>query len=306
MRFTGTIKKAGPIARLLTAALARRARQAEDRPFDPHAARAESVRFAERLPLARGVTASKETIAGVPVVRFSSGGGARGTVLAFHGGAYVTGSPLSLSIPVAKNGGPDVISVDYRMSPEHPYPAGHQDALAVYRALLDTVGAQRLAVMGDSAGGGLALTLLQGAAAEGLPMPAALVAAFPWGDLSMSGPSSTTNRGRDVLVHSQIVQAAAWYADGRDLQDPAISPLFGSFSGFPPTYLFIGTRDLILDDSRRMADKMRREGVDVHLDVFPDAPHGFNAVPFPAGRQANRRARSFLNSRLPAVPSAGG
>lgn len=288
---------------MITAAFARSARQREGKPFDVVAVRESSSKRESRIRPPKGVLQIEELIAGVPVVRFSSGNSARGTVLAFHGGAYILGSAHSLSIPMAKDGGPDVVSVDYRLSPEHPYPAAQDDAMAVYRSLLETVGADRLAVMGDSAGGGLALTLLQGAAAEGLPMPAALVAVHPWADLSLSGESSRANKGRDILVHSELEQAAAWYAGGRDLQDPAISPLFGSFEGFPRTYIFVGSRDLILDDTRRVAARMRDAGVDVHLDIFPDAPHGFNAVPLAPGRQCNARARGVIDEALPPAPS---
>jgi len=298
IHFTGDVKKAGPLAHLLTGLLAANARKREGQPFDAITERKKSEKTA-RLARIRGVDVTEERIAGVRVLRLSSGGGARGTVLAFHGGAYVVGVPEALSIPAARNGGPDVISVDYRLAPEHPFPAARDDAMAVYRALLETVGADKLAVMGDSAGGGLALTLLQAVAAEGLPMPAALIAMFPWGDLSLSGQSCTTNRGRDVLVHSEVTIAAGWYAGGRDLQDPALSPGFGSFTGFPPTYMAVGDLDLIRDDVKHTAQRMLADGVSVHLDVFPGAPHGFNAVPFPAGRQCNRRARALLDHALP-------
>lgn len=297
--FTTNPKRAGLVGTAITEYLARGARRREDKPFDLEAARLQSIRFADRMRTPRGVTVTDELIAGVPVVRFSSGNGDRGTVLAFHGGAYVLGSPRALSIQAWKNGGPDVVSVDYRLAPEHPYPAAQEDALAVYRALVESVGADRLVVTGDSAGGGLALTLLQAVVAEGLPMAAALVAVFPWGDLSMSGPSSTRNKGRDILVSSEVSLSARWYAGERDLKDPAVSPLFGSFKGFPRTYIPIGSRDLILDDARRVAAKMIADGVDVQLDVFPGAPHGFNAVPLAGSRQANARARAVIDEALP-------
>ena len=299
--FTAKPKRAGLVGAALTNLLAWRARSQEDKPFDLEAARERDRRAAKRLPVPRGVRRTEERIAGVRVIRYSSGAGDRGTVLAFHGGAHVLGAPEVLSIPLARDGGPDVVSVDYGLSPEHPFPAARDEGLAVYRALVDTVGADRMAVMGDSAGGGLALTLLQAVVAAELPMAAALIAVYPWGDLSMSGPSATRNKGRDVLVYSHVALSARWYAGDRDLQDPAVSPLFGSFRGFPRTYIPIGSRDLILDDARRIAAKMKAEGVDVHLDVFPGAPHGFNGVPFAAGRQCNRRARTIIDAALPPV-----
>lgn len=297
--FTTKPKRSGPVGTALTNLLAWQARRAEGRPFDLQAARSRDARAAQKFPVPRGVQRTQERIAGIRIVRYSSGAADRGTVLALHGGAHVLGSPEALSIPMAKNHGPDVVSVDYGLSPEHPFPTALNEALTVYRALLDSVGADRMAVMGDSAGGGLALSLLQAVVEAGLPVAAALVAVHPWADLSLSGPSNTRNRGRDILVHSQLEQSARWYAGDRDLQDPAVSPLFGSFGGFPRTYIPVGSRDLLLDDARRVAAKMIADGVDVHLDIFPGAPHGFNAVPFPAGRQCNERARAIIDAALP-------
>lgn len=296
---TAKPRRAGLVGTVLTEVLTARARRSEDKPFDLGAARLRDS--AVRPPRSRTVRITEEWIAGVRVVRFSSGNADRGTVLAFHGGAYVLGNPYALSIPFAQDGGPDVISVDYRLAPEHPYPAAQDDALTVYRALLETVGAERIAVTGDSAGGGLALTLLQAVVAQGLPMASALVAVFPWADLSLSGPSTTINKGRDILVRSQVALSARWYAGELDLQDPNVSPLFGSFRGFPRTYIPVGSRDLILDDARRIAAKMRTEGVDVQLDIFHGAPHGFNAFPFAPGRQCNARARAAIDDALPTL-----
>ncbi|MDQ0613991.1 monoterpene epsilon-lactone hydrolase [Microbacterium sp. W4I4] len=297
--FTSEPKRVGLVGTALTGFLAMNARRREGQPFDLQAARRHNLRITGRFRLPRDVKRTEEHIDGIPVIRFSSGRGDRGTVLAFHGGAYVLGDPGALSIPFATKGGPDVVSVDYRLAPEHPYPAALDDALTVYRALLKTVGADRMAITGDSAGGGLALTVLQAVVAAGLPMVTALVAVFPWGDLSLSGRSSTANNGRDILVRSEVALSARWYASDRDLQDPAVSPLFGSFRGFPKTYMPVGSRDLILDDARRIEARMRADGIDVQLDIFPGAPHGFNAVPFAASRQCNARARAIINDALP-------
>ncbi|MGR0161124.1 alpha/beta hydrolase [Paenarthrobacter nitroguajacolicus] len=297
--FTTQTARSGAVGTLLTNVLAGGARKREGQSFDLQAARRQSLKQNKYFGTPRGVQVTDEIIAGVPVVRFSSGNAHRGTVLTFHGGAYVLGSARLFSIQAWKNGGPDVVSVDYRLAPEHPFPAAQNDALAVYRELLSTVGADRIVVTGDSAGGGLALTLLQAVAAEQLPMPAALIAVFPWADLSLSGESSTTNNGRDILVRSEVEISARWYAGDRELDDPAVSPLFGSFRGFPRTYIPIGSRDLILDDARRVAAKMESEGVDVQLDIFDGAPHGFNAVPFKGSRQCNARARAIIDEKLP-------
>jgi monoterpene epsilon-lactone hydrolase len=294
-------KKPTLVERILIALFVGRARKQEGQPMDVEGARKSGARIEAGMKPARGVTRTEEVIAGVPVVRSSSGNAARGTVLYFHGGAYVTGTAFGTGVPAAADGGPDVVSVAYRKAPEYAYPAAQDDALAVYQALLGEVGPSRLMVLGDSAGGGLLLTLLQGVAAAGLSMPAAAVPIYPWGDLSMSGASWTGNKERDILVHSQISTCARWYAGDLDLGDPLVSPLFGSFEGFPPTYMVVGTRDLLLDDARALESRMKKAGVPVRLDIFPDAPHGFNGVPTRAGKDCNARIRRFIDAVLPPV-----
>ena len=291
------------IMRLASAVLGRRGSRKEGTPADLAADRrlADRVTSLSRLP--RGVKVTEEVIAGVPVLRASSGAQSRGTVLFLHGGAYVLGSARDVvsTAHVAADGGPDVVSVEYRLAPEHPYPAAVEDALAVYRELVRDPGPRRLVVTGESAGGGLTLALLQKAREEGLPMPAAIVPVFPWADLSLSGESSTANIGRDMLTRSQVLENAAWYAGGRDLRDPGLSPLFGSFRGFPRTYIPVGQYDLVLDDARRVATKMRAEDVDVVLDEWPGTIHGFLHVPSAEARQCRQRIRAFVHEALPAI-----
>jgi len=294
------------IMRLASVVLGRRGRRKEGKPADLAADRrlVDRVTSLSRLP--RGVQVTEEVIAGVPVLRASSGASVRGTVLFLHGGAYVVGSARDVvgTAHVSVDGGPDVVSVEYRLAPEHPYPAAVEDALAVYRELVRAPGPGRLVVAGESAGGGLALCLLQKAREEGLPMPAAVVPVFPWADLSLSGASSTENIGRDMLTRSQVLENASWYAAGRDLRDPGLSPLFGSFRGFPRTYIPVGQYDLVLDDSRRVAARMRAEDVDVVLDEWPGTIHGFLSVPSAEARQCRQRIRAFVHEALPAVTPA--
>jgi epsilon-lactone hydrolase len=294
-------RRPGPGMRLVSVLLGARARRQEGRPVDLARERQLNDRISARLRAPEGVTVTDEVLGGVPVVRMSSGGGARGAVLFLHGGAYALGSARQAlaSVAVCTHGGPDLVSVGYRLAPEHPYPAALDDALAVYRELVRSPGAERLVVAGGSAGGGLLLLLLQRARDEGSPMPVAAVAEYPWVDLSMSGASATANVGRDMLVRSQLLEEAAWFAGGRDLRDPAVSPLFGSFHGFPRTYLPVGTSDLLLDDARRVAAAMAAEGVDVVLEEWPGAIHAFTALPLREGRLYRRRLRAFVDAALP-------
>lgn len=287
--------------RLVGALLAARARRSEGRPVDLLRERRLNDRLTERLRVPESFTVTDDVLGGVPVVRLTSGDVARGTVLFFHGGAYALGSAVQ-ALPRATacaGAGADIVSVEYGLAPENPFPAAVDDAMAVYRELLTSRSADRLVVAGDSAGGGLALLLLQRARAHGLPMPAAAIVGYPWADLSMSGPSGTDNLGRDVLTRSELVQEASWFAGERDLQDPAVSPLFGSFAGFPRTWITVGTRDLLLDDSRRVAEAITAEGGEVILDEWPGAVHGFTALPLPEGRRYQKRLHHFLDTTLP-------
>jgi monoterpene epsilon-lactone hydrolase len=164
-------------------------------------------------------------------------------------------------------------AVDYRMPPLHPYPTPLDDCVAVYRELLEVRSPHDIFVGGASAGGNLAAALIARANDEGLPMPAALVLLTPEVDLTESGDSFHTNLGIDNVLGS-LMQANLLYANGHDLTDPYISPLFADVTGFPPTFLQAGTRDLYLSNTVRMHRKLRAAGVDAELHVFEAMPHG--------------------------------
>lgn len=286
--------------KVTSALLAAQARRKEGRPVDVHRDRRLLDAVGQRLlRVPRAVRTTEEIVAGVRVVRYSAGGAAS-TVMYLHGGAYALGSARqgAAAAHLCSGGGPDVISVEYRLAPEHPFPAALDDSVAVYRELVATVGAHRLVLVGESAGGGLLLLLLQRARSEGLPMPAGAAPAFPWADLSLSGASATANQGKDMLVRSELEQEALWFADHRDLQDPAVSALFGTFHGFPRTYIAVGTLDLLLDDARRVAAALEAAGVEVTLDVWPGAVHAFTAMPVREGRQHRKRLRHFVDDAL--------
>jgi epsilon-lactone hydrolase len=171
-------------------------------------------------------------------------------------------------------------SVDYRMPPEHPYPAGLNDCLATYRALLSDYAPDSIIVGGRSAGGNFAAATLLRAKAEGLPLPAGLVLLSPQVDLTESGDSFAVNAGLDVVLPQSLMTNNQLYAAGADLTDPFVSPLFGDSSGFPPTLLLSGTRDLFLSSTVRMHRKLREAGVAAELHVFEAMPHGgFGGAP---------------------------
>ncbi len=197
-----------------------------------------------------------------------------------HGGAYVLGGgPASAleGVVIAHYAGIPVVSIDYRMPPEHPFPAAVDDVVAVWRSLLTERPAKSMALGGTSAGGGLALASTLRFIELDLETPGALWAGTPWTDLTKTGDSHFTNEGIDralVSYHGALEGAANLYADGRDLRTPLISPVYGDFEGFPPSYLVTGTRDLFLSDVVSVHRKMRVVGVIADLNVYEGVSHG--------------------------------
>ncbi len=241
---------------------------------------------AKSLPSLRkemGVAVTSSTIAGVPVFTVTPNNlapeNAERILLHFHGGGYVLNpgeAGTQEAILMAGMGGFKVLSVDYRMAPEFPYPAALDDALAVYRELLKTTPAERIGVFGTSTGGGMTLALALRAKSEGLPLPAALAPGTPWTDLTKTGDSYFTNEGVDNILVSYdgwLGEAAKIYAGTNDLKDPFLSPVYGDVSGFPPTLLTSGTRDLFLSNTVRMHLKLRQAGVTADLIVFEGMSH---------------------------------
>jgi acetyl esterase/lipase len=196
-----------------------------------------------------------------------------------HGGGYVynPGEAGTLEATLmAGYGGFKVISVDYRMPPDYPFPAGLDDAMRVWRAALKMHDPRNMAIFGSSAGAGMILAMMLRAKAEGLSLPAALGTGTPWANLTESGDTSKTNEWLDNVLVSYsgyLGRAARLYANGRPLTDPLISPIFGDFRNFPPTILTSGTRDLILSLTVLTHRKLRQADVEVYLQVFEGMSH---------------------------------
>lgn len=196
-----------------------------------------------------------------------------------HGGGYVFGpgeAALPEAIMMAGFGGYKVISVDYRMPPDFPYPAAMDDAMAVWKEVLKSHEHRRLAIFGTSTGGAMTLAMVLRAKDEKLPLPAAIAPGTPWSDIDKIGDSYASNEWVDnVLVtwDGWLGRAAKLYANGTSLKNPYISPIYGDFKGFPPTILTSGTRDLFLSNTVRTHRKLRRAGVIADLNVYEGQSH---------------------------------
>lgn len=218
-----------------------------------------------------------------------------------HGGALVMGGGAACRAGAqtqADQHGIRCYGIDYRMPPEHPYPAALDDCVAVYRHMLKQYRPENIIIGGRSAGGNLAAAMTLRARDEGLPLPAALVLLSPELDLTESGDSFEVNRLVDVVLPGSLMPNNLLYAQGTDLAHPYLSPLFGDFSkGFPPTFLQSGTRDLFLSNAVRMHRFLRRAGVPVELHVFEAMPHG-GFMGAPEDRELSEEVTRFVRQHL--------
>lgn len=225
-------------------------------------------------------------------------------VLYLHGGGYVTGSIESyrmLCVPLARALGLRVIVPEYRLAPEHPYPAALEDALSAFRGLLaEGFAASDIVLAGDSAGGGLCLAAALSLRGSGGPTPAAVICLSPWADLSNSGASHASNAKSEALLDTRDLDRwAALYAGGARLEDPYVSPVNGDFRGFPPLLIQVDREEILLDDSWAVAERARAAGVDVVLSVWDGLWHVWPALGdlIPESGAAFEEMRAFLETR---------
>lgn len=231
-------------------------------------------------------------------------------VLYFHGGAYVLGSPQShrhLAAALGESAAAAVLVPDYRLAPEHPFPAAVDDALAAYHWLLGVgVAPVRVAVAGDSAGGGLALALLLRLREAGEPLPAAGVLVSPWADLTCASGSHTHRAAADPVLRSEeLRRMAELYLGGADAHAPLASPVFADLQGLPPLLVQVGSDEVLFDDARRVAQRATAAGVDVRFEEWPEMIHVWHWY-FPLleeGRAALAAAGRFLRTHLGAAVS---
>src|SRR6266566_28765 len=257
-------------------------------------------------PLPAGVTVTAAALGGVPAAEITVDGvEPRHVVLYFHGGVYVLGDAFQaadLASQVGRRTRARVISVDYRLAPEHPYPAAVDDALAAYEALLqDGTAPSEILFAGESAGGGLGVATLVNARDHGLPLPAAAFVMSPYADLTLAGATMQTKREVDVLMSRENLQSRVTdYTSGQDAALGLISPIFADLSGLPPLIIQAGTHEVLLDDAVRLARQAATADVEVTLDITPRVPHVFQTF-YPILDEAAAaldRAGQFLSAHL--------
>ena len=234
-------------------------------------------------PLPAGVTVTPAALGGIPTAEITlDGTEPRHVVLYFHGGVYVLGDAAQaagLAAQIGRRTRAKVISVDYRLAPEHPYPAAVDDALTAYQALLLAgTDPSDVAFAGESAGGGLAIATLVNARDHGLPLPAAAYLMSPYADLTLAGTTMDTKRAADPLLSRENLQARVPdYTAGHDPALGLISPIFAGLSGLPPLIIQAGSHEVLLDDAIRLARQAAVADVAVTLDITPGVPHVFQA-----------------------------
>ncbi|PKP77043.1 MAG: alpha/beta hydrolase [Alphaproteobacteria bacterium HGW-Alphaproteobacteria-3] len=260
---------------------------------------------ASRFPVPAGVDVLK-TSAAEPAAEWNipSGAETAPVILYFHGGGYVQGSSVShrhLTSRLALAAKARVLSVDYALAPEAPFPAAVDDALTAYRWLIASgVEPQAIAFGGDSAGGGLAIATLIAARDKGLPMPAAAVAISPWTDLTCETATYTTRAGADPMIdQAGIKNLAAIYLNGADARDPLASPNFGDLAGLPPMLIHVGSDEVLLDDAIALHKHARACGVDAEIEEWDGMIHVWHAFyqMLPEGEQAIERLGAYLSAR---------
>jgi acetyl esterase/lipase len=236
---------------------------------------------------------------------FPEGASRNGAVLFYlHGGGYISGSAETnrpITVPLARRLKRRVFSLDYRLAPEHRFPAAVEDAIAGYRWLISTgVDPRQLSVAGDSAGGGLALALVMALRDAGEELPSCVACLSPWTDMTGSGESIIANSDRDAMFYGEDIGAYAdVYLGSQSPQAPLASPLFGNFAGLPPLYLEVGESEVLLDDARQLHRKALAAGVASELRIVKGVPHGWQfGAPFvPEAKESIAAIARFVAKR---------
>ena len=260
----------------------------------------------------RAVQVSPAQLGGVPGERLEGPLPANTVLLYLHGGGYFGCSaeshrPITAFFALE---GFRVFAPDYRLAPENRFPAAVEDAVASYRAILAAgYPSQRIVVAGESAGGGLTLSLMLALRAAGVPLPAAAALFSPWTDLAATGESVRTNTDRCAMFRgSDIAASARYYLGDTDPRNPLASPLYADLAALPPLLIHVGADEVLRDDSTRLAERARVSGVSVQLKIWPVVPDAWQLAPhrIPEARQSLRESASFLRTHVAPVDSDKG
>jgi monoterpene epsilon-lactone hydrolase len=258
------------------------------------------------IPVPADVTTSPGSLGGIPVVNVEAADADYAKVIFYlHGGAYAIGtatSSVGLASDLARRAGARLVTIDYRLAPEHPHPAAIDDAVAAYRGLLDMgVAASAIAIAGESAGAGLAAATLVALKHAGLPQPTGAVLMSPWADLTLSGDSISAKAAVDpALTPEGLRRRAIDYTADRDPTADLVSPIFADLTGLPPLLIQAGSHEILLDDATRLASRAAAADVAVTLEVTPGVPHVFQgfAAMLDEGDAALTSAGEFLRAHL--------
>ncbi len=267
--------------------------------------REEFEKVASQLPVPEGVRSEPLRVQGIPAEWILPDTAGEGALLYLHGGGYTIGSiktHRALAARVALAAAVPALMIDYRLAPEHPYPAAVEDAVAAYRWLLGRgFSPARIGIAGDSAGGGLTVAALVALREKDMQMPAAAVCLSPWVDMEMIGESMRTRADIDPVVQPLSLQEMAEaYLGDADPRTPLAAPLYADLTGLPPMLIQVGTAEVLLDDATRLAERARAAGVDVTLEPWDDMVHvwHFFAAMLPEAGQAIDRIGSFIQRHL--------
>jgi monoterpene epsilon-lactone hydrolase len=261
-----------------------------------------------RVPVADDVDQEPTTIGGVNAIDVAIRGiEAAGTILYFHGGVYVIGTAAAtvpLVSDLARRAHAKAVTVDYRLAPDHPYPAAVDDARAIYEGLLaQGIDAGQIALAGESAGGGLAVATLVALRDAGVPLPCGALLMSPYADLTLSGETIVERAASDpILTPEGLRLRVPDYVGGADASDPQISPIFADLSGLPPLLIQVGSSEILLSDALRLAGRAALADVPITLEVTPGVPHVFQgfAALLDEGNAALERAAAFLRTQFAA------
>jgi epsilon-lactone hydrolase len=281
---------------------------AKPRPVGWAARRARIDEVGSVWPVAEDIRLEPVDLGGIPGEwSLAPSSDASRVLMYFHGGGYCSGSIVSHRRMVTEAGRAArmrTLAVAYRLAPEHPFPAAHEDALTAWRFLrTQSIAPEHIAVGGDSAGGNLTICLINRLRAAGEAQPACAWLASPWTDLTMSGASLISKDAVDPLIHKPYLEelATAYVPASRDRRDPLVSPLFSGLRGFPPVLIQVGSAETLLDDATRFAAAAGAADVDVTLQIWPHMIHAWpmwNAQ-LADGRKTLGQAGEFMRRRIP-------